>query len=222
MSDILDMLKEKYLEEVGLSFTFFEALIFLVYLIAVYTVTCSGDTGVWESILYKSVSDLLISDDAIIFKVRVLDFLYSGALTLLTISVYRKVSGASYRYLASLKNMDDYVERIKAKYQVKDMGGSAMRIYIANEANEQKKEHMKRITLANGIGLLSLVLVISSLLGLLDPNRTDFVILCSGIVLLCIMQWFIFAKYTAQVIPRLVLERVARNESVRFGDEMQH
>lgn len=222
MSDILDVLKEKYSEEVGLSFTFFEALIFLVYLIAVYTAACAGDSGVWGSVLSKSLGDLLFSDEAIIFKVRVLDFLFSGALTLLTISVYRKISGASYRYLSSLRNMDDYVDRIKAKYQEKDMGGPAMRIYIANEANEQKKEYMKRITLANGIGLLSLVLVVSSLLGLVNPNITDFVILCSGIASLCIMQWNIFAKYTAQVIPRLVLERVARNESVRFGDEMQN
>lgn len=162
MSDIFDVLKEKYSEEVGLTFTFFEVLAFLVYLIAVYTVTCTSDSGVWESILYKSVGDLLLSDEAILTKVRVLDFLYSGALTLLTISAYRKISRASYTFLASLKNMEDYVEKIKAKYPVESMGGPAMRIYIANAANEQKNEHMKRITLANGVGLLSLVLIISS------------------------------------------------------------
>lgn len=222
MSDILEVLKEKYSEEVGLSFTFFEVLAFLVYVIVVYTVTCSSDTGVWDSILYKSVGDLLLSEGAIITKVRVMDFLYSGALTLLTISAYRKVSAVSYRYLASLKNMEDYVEKIKAKYQVENMGGAAMRIYIANEASEQKNEHMKRITLTNGVGLLSLVLVISSVLGLMNPNNADFAILGSGMLLLCFMQWTVFKKYTAQVIPRLVLERLARNENVKFGDEIQH
>lgn len=222
MSDILDVLKEKYSEEVGLSFTFFEVLSFLVYLIAAYTVMCTSGSGVWELILYKSVGDLLTSEEAIITKVRVMDFLSSGALTLLTISAYRKVSGISYRFLASLKNMEDYVEEIKGKYQVESMGGAAMRIYIANTANKQKNEHMKRITLANGVGLLSLVLIFSSLLGLANPNIADFAIFGSGLLLLCFMQWAVFAKYTAQVIPRLVLERMARNENVKFGDEMQH
>ena len=222
MADILDVLKEKYSEEVGLSFTFFEVLTFLVYLGAVYTVTRSSDSGVWGSILYKSVGDLLLSDQAILTKVRVLDFLYSGALTLLTISAYRKISRESYTLLASLKNMEHFVEKIRSKYPADSMGGPAMRIYIANAANEQKTEHMKRITLANGIGLLSLVLIISSLLGLVTPNIADFSILGSGVLLLCFMQWTVFAKYTAQVIPRLVLERLARNENVQFGDEMQH
>ncbi|WP_027390726.1 hypothetical protein [Chrysiogenes arsenatis] len=222
MSDIFDVLKEKYSEEVGLSFTFFEALAFLVYLIAIHALMCTGDGGVWGSILYKSVGDLLLSDEATLTKIRVLDFLCSGALTLLTISAYRKISRASYTFLASLKNMEDYVKKINSKYPVESMGGPAMRIYIANAANEQKNEHMKRITLVNGVGLLSLVLIISSLLGLATPNIADFAILGSGILLLCFMQWIVFAKYAAQVIPRLVLERLARNEKVQFGDEIQH
>lgn len=222
MSDILDVLKEKYSEEVGLSFTFFEVLAFLAYLIAVYTVACTSDSGVWGSVLYKSIGDLLLSDEAILSKVRVLDFLCSGALTLITISVYRKISSVSYTFFASLKNMEDYVEKIKSKYPVESMGGPAMRIYIASAAKEQKNSHMKRITLANGVGLLSLVLIVSSLLGLTTPNIADFAILGSGVLLLCFMQWSVFAKYTAQVIPRLVLERLARNENVQFGDEIQN
>lgn len=222
MSDMLDVLKEKYSEEVGLSFTLFEVLSFLVYLISSHTIMSTSGSGVWELILYKSVDDLLIAEEAIITKVRIMDFLCSGALTFLTISVYRKVSGMSYKYLASLKNMADYVEEIKGKYQVESMGGAAIRIYIANTANKQKNEHMKRITLANGVGLLSLVLIFSSLLGLVNPNIADFAILGSGLLLLCFVQWAVFAKYTAQIIPRLVLERMARNENVKFGDELQH
>lgn len=221
MSDILDALKEKYSEEIGLSFTLFEVLSFLIYLMAVYTVMSASDSGVWGSILYKSVGDLLLSDGAVMAKVRVVDFLCAGALTLLTTAAYRKISGIVYRYLATLKNMEDYVERIKGRYHVDAMGGAAMRIYIANVANEQKHEHMKRITLANGVGLISLVLVISSVLGLANPNVADFAIFGSGILLLCLMQWAVFTKYTAQVIPRLVLERLARNENVEFGDELE-
>lgn len=218
---MLDAIKEKYSEEVGLSFTFFEALTFLVYLVVSYVVFCEGANGVWGSVLIKSVDDVLLADSSIVINARVADFLISGILTYTTIFAYKKLSNSIYGYLATLRDMDEYVERVKQKYKNQTRGGQAMRLYIANTAKEQKQISLKKLTAIKGVGLVAMAIVVSSLIGLLKPNMTDFIILIGALVVVLIVQWSAFATYTSQVVPRLVLERLALDEDVKFGEELQ-
>ena len=74
MSEMLNAIKEKYSEEVGLSFTFFEALTFIVYLVVSYVIFCEEPSGVWGSVLTKSVEDILLADGSILAKARIADF----------------------------------------------------------------------------------------------------------------------------------------------------
>jgi hypothetical protein len=221
MSNILDTLKEKYFEEVGLSFTFFEMLTFLMYVIVSYIFFCEPEAGIWNSLLFKSIDDILLSEGSVISKVRIADLLCSGLMTLSTIAGYKRFSGASYECLSTVKDMDEYVKKLREKYDIEKLGGQAMRIYIANAAKEQKQEYMKKIAIANGVGLISLVMAVSALIGFRALNRTDSGVLIVSLIVLFFMQWTVFAKYTSQVAPRLVLERMARGEDVKFGEEMQ-
>lgn len=221
MSEMLNAIKEKYSEEVGLSFTFFEALTFIVYLVVSYVIFCEEPGGVWGSVLTKSVEDILLADGSILAKARIADFLISGVLVYATIYAYKKLENLSYGYLATLRNMEEYVDRLKRKYKSESFGGQAMRLYIANTAKEQKQIHLKKLTSIKGFGLVAIAIAFSSLIGLLTPNLTDFLVLIGAVVVVLIVQWSAFATYTTQVVPRLVLERLARNEDVRFGEELQ-
>ena len=138
-----------------------------------------------------------------------------------TIYAYKKLENLSYGYLATLRNMEEYVDRLKRKYKSESFGGQAMRLYIANTAKEQKQIHLKKLTSIKGFGLVAIAIAFSSLIGLLTPNLTDFLVLIGAVVVVLIVQWSAFATYTTQVVPRLVLERLARNEDVRFGEELQ-
>lgn len=221
MPEMLSAIKEKYSEEVGLSFTFFEALTFLVYLVVSYVVFCEGSGGVWGSVLIKNIDDVLLAESSILVKARVADFLISGILTYATIFAYKKLANSIYGYLATLRNMDEYVDCLKKKYKNESSGGQAMRLYIANTAKEQKQINLKKLTSIKGFGLVAIAISFSSLVGLLTPNLTDFVVLIGALVVVLVAQWFAFATYTSEVVPRLVLERLALNEDVKFGEELQ-
>lgn len=220
MFEMLDAIKEKYSDEVGLSFTFFETLTFFVYLVVSYVVFCEESGGVWGSVLTKSVDDVLLAGGSILSKARIADFLISGILTYVTIFAYKRIANLSYGYLATLKNMEEYVDRIKRKYKSESFSGQAMRLYIANTAKEQKQIHLKKLTSIKGFGLVALAIAFSSLIGLLTPNLTDLLVLIGALIVVFIVQWTAFATYTSQVVPRLVLERLARDEDVRFGEEL--
>lgn len=117
--------------------------------------------------------------------------------------------------------MKEYVDRLKQKYKSESFGGQAMRLYIANTAKEQKEIHLKKLTSIKGFGLVALAVALSSLFGMLTPNMIDFLVLIGALVVVLIVQWSAFVTYTSQVIPRLVLERLARDEDVKFGEELQ-
>jgi hypothetical protein len=224
MSDLLESIKEKYSEEVGWSFSFFEGITFLIFLIATYEALNGACMGIWQTILMKSASSIFSGDESILANARILDYLVSALLTIAAVYSYRKIKNYTYKYLSSLKNIKGYVDRLKQQYSKNDLSNQAMRIYIANEAKEQKNIYMRRLTSINGFGLIFLSIIASSVVGdlfLLMLNWVDFVMLIIGTVGILFIQWQVFTLYTAQVVPRLVLERVARGENVEFGDELQ-
>jgi hypothetical protein len=221
MSDILDSIKQKYSEEIGWSFSFFEGISFLLYLVCTYEVLNEVGSGIWKQILMKSASSIFISEESILSNARILDYLISALLTILTVYGYRKIRSYVYEYLCSLKNLKTYVDKLKQQYTGSASDNQAMRIYIANEAKQQKDIHMKRITVINGFGLVFLSMVVSSVIGTLALEWVDFCILIISLTGVLFIQWQVFTIYTAQVVPRLVLERVARGDSVEFGDELQ-
>ena len=221
MSDILESIKAKYSEEVGWSFNFFEGASFLIFLVASYEILNESGTGVWEIILMKSASSIFSGDGSVLANARILDYLISFLLTIVAVSGYRKIRNYAYVFLSSLKGIEGYVDRLKLQYSNNDLKNQAMRIYIANEAKEQKNSYMRRLTAINGFGLIFLSISISSVVGILSPNWVDFGMIIAGVIGLIFVQWQVFTLYAAQVVPRLVLERMARGESVEFGDELQ-
>lgn len=220
MSDLLESIKQKYSEEVGWSFNFFEGATFMIYLVAAYEILCGSGIGFWKTILTKSVSSIFSGDDSILASARVIDYFIAAGVTIISVYLYRKIRFYSYGYLSSLKNLKAYVDRLKEQYSKNNMSSQAMRIYIANEAKEQKQLHMKKITTINGFGLISLGVVVSSIAGLSMFNLVDLLMLIVGVTGTLFVQWQVFALYTSQVVPRLVLERMAREEPVEFGDEL--
>jgi len=220
MNNIIDTIKEKYSEEVGISFTLFELLTFILYTCASYVLFCEEKNSVWGTILTKSIDAILFSDNSFIKKARVSDYIISLILTFVTVFLYKKASSLLYDRLAKIKNVEEYVDRVKNKYNIKNIDNQAMRIYMANAANEEKRMHLKKVTNIKGIGLLSFSIAVSSLLSVFTPNMIDFLALIGGLVMFLFVQWLVFASYTSQVVPRLVLEKLLRNEDVHFNDEL--
>lgn len=219
MPDILETIKQKYSEEVGWSFSFFEGIVFLVYLVSSYEVLCGSSNGVWKVVLTKTAASIFAGEGSIFSTARVIDFFIAGIFTMITVFMQERFRKAAYGYLSSLKNIDNYVSGLKIKYSSIGISNQAMRIYIANEAKEHKLLHMKRMSTINGFSLILISIVVSSFFGVLDFNLVDFSMLILGLIGFVFAQWRVFSIYTSQVVPRLVLERMAREETVKFGDE---
>lgn len=221
MADFLEIIKEKYSEELGWSFSFFEGVVFLIFLIVTYEILNGAKSGVWKTLLLKNASSIFSGEESILANARILDYLISALLTIAVVYGYRKIRCWIYKYLSTLHNFEEYILRLKKQYSSNNVNNQALRIYIANEAKEHKDIYMKRISSINGFGLIFLAIVVSSVFGLFIFNWADFGMLIIGIVGILIVQWQVFSLYSSQVVPRLVLERVARGESVDFGDELQ-
>lgn len=219
MPNIIESIKQKYSEEIGWSFSFFEGITFIIFLIVIYEILCGSYSSIWETILSKKVSKIITFKDYTLSNARIIDYFLSASSSFITIYIYRKIKLLSFNYLSSIKNLTNYVEKLKTKYSNIDLSNKAMNIHIANEAKEQKKIQLKRITVINGFGLIFLTIIITSAIGLISYNFVDFIMLTVGIIGICFIQWQSFTLYTAQVVPRLILERMAKGEPVEFGDE---
>lgn len=221
MTDLLESLKQKYSDDVGWSFSFFEGITYFIYLITSYEFMCGPHTGIWNNLLGQSVYKLLVGDSSIFASARVLDFLIAVGFSVGTVYTYGVIKRLAYGFLSSIKNLDDYVDKLKSQFESTDYGTQAMRIYIANEVREQKRQHMKHITMLNGFGLIALAAIVSAIVGLINTNYIDFSVLVLGLITLVLIQWLVFTHYILQIVPRLVFERVARGENVDFGDELE-
>ena len=219
MTDIFSILREKYTEDVGWSFSLFEIVSFTIYLFFVFNALKGNDAPIWKKMLTSKVYNMLAGSGSIYLDARVVDYLIALILTIITIYFFKYLQGKFYFYLSSIKNMNSYVKKLHAKYAQIEFDNHAIKIYIAKEANQDKNKYMKQISVVNGFGLISLTGFIASFSSFYNFYVFDFVFILFCLFSFLICQWLAFTRYVAQVMPRLVLERFAKNEHVSFGDE---
>ncbi|WOA32654.1 hypothetical protein [Alloalcanivorax xenomutans] len=221
MIDLIASFKEKYTEETGWSFSFFGFSAFALYLFFVSFLFESGAAGGWHHFINSGLYELTLGESSIFKNANILEYLIAFILLLLTVSFYRYVQSKIYDFLSALGDMSGYVEKLKEKYKDVEKSGQAMRIYIAKEAANDKKKYMRQVSTLSGLGLLSISGLMATAPFVLSMELTTY---CSAAV--CLMaflsaQWFAFAKYASQVLPRLILEKEARGEAIEFGDGLR-
>lgn len=218
MSDFLWSIREKYAEDFGISFTFCQWLSFLLYLLMSRLVFAKNSDGYWGTLLCKSINEIFYGDNSLLLGVRVIDLFLSAAFVLVSIKVYGKARMFIYGFLSGIRDMRGYVDKIKNKLKI-ESDSKLIRLHMANIAKEQKDSRMKRIQALNGLGFLSLVVFFSSAIGLSSPGVIDLAMLLAGLAAFFLLQWMMFSEYTSQVVPRLILERISREENFTFGEE---
>lgn len=218
MVDLIASLKEKYAEETGWSFSFFEFAAFSLYLFFVSFLFENGPGGAWHQLLSSGLHDLAIGDSSIFKKANILEYIISLISLLATITLYRYFQSKIYDFLATIRDMNAYVDRLKKKHGDVGKSGQAMRIYIAKEAASDNKKHMRQVSTLSGLGLLSISGFIATMPFLLSPDLVNYFSAIICLLTFLAAQWFAFAKYTSQVLPRIILEKEARDEAVEFGE----
>jgi hypothetical protein len=221
MVDLIASFKEKYAEETGWSFSFFEFSAFALYLFFVSFLSESGAGGAWHQLLNSGLHDLALGDSSIFKKANIIEYFIAFISLLLTISIYRYIQSKIYDFLSTLSDMNGYVVRLKKKYKDVEQSGQAMRIYIAKEAANDKKKYMRQVSTLSGLGLLSISGFIATTPFILSMDLTNYYSAVICLLAFLAAQWFAFSKYTSQVLPRLILEKEARGEAIEFGEGLR-
>ncbi|RLK51083.1 hypothetical protein DFR31_0999 [Alkalispirillum mobile] len=218
MVDLIASLKEKYAEETGWSFSFFGFATFSLYLFFVNFLFENGTGRAWHQLLSSGLHDLAVGDSSIFKNANILEYIISLISLLATITLYRYFQSKIYDFLATIRDMNAYVDRLKKKHSDVVKSGQAMRIYIAKEAASDNKKHMRQVSTLSGLGLLSISGFIATMPFLLSPDLVNYFSAIICLLIFLAAQWFAFAKYTSQVLPRIILEKEARDEAVEFGE----
>ncbi|SFB85977.1 hypothetical protein SAMN05660443_0581 [Marinospirillum celere] len=221
MIDLVESLKEKYAEETGWSFSFFEVVAFSLYLFFVSFLFENGAGGAWHQFLTSGLHDLAVGDSSIFKKASTLEYIISLMSLLITITVYRYLQSKIYDFLSTLRDMSGYVARLNKKYGDVEKSGQAMKIYIAKEAANDKKKYMRQVSMLSGLGLLSIAGLIATTPFLFVLDLVNYFSAITCVLIFLAAQWFAFVKYTSQVLPRLILEKKARGEAVKFGEGLR-
>lgn len=219
MSSLTDAIKEKYSEDIGWSFTLFEIAVFFIYLTAIHSALTNPGASIWQALWSKSAYSIFVGPSSTLQTARAIDYLFAAALVAATKSIYRFVGKKVYDYLFRMRDMESYVRRLGDIYKKECPPSPALRLYIANEITEQKRIYMKRITSIHGFGLTLLGLCGTLLIGALTLHPIDLVVLIPAFSVVLAFEWRAFISYTAEVVPRMVLEKTLRGEDPGFGDD---
>jgi len=223
--EFTEILKEKFAEDVGWSFSIFEILTFFLVSISLYRLGLGLKDGMWGFVT-MSISEVAFGDSSMVSKVRVIDYVLAGFVTIGTVQLYKCMKQKFFIFISRASKLKVYVNKISTQYANLQAQSVGARLAMANEARALKLEEMKRISLIDGIGLVALTSVFMSAVGLLFGWHSGLVNLIDLAVLSCAtiglggIFWQTFRLYTARVVPHLVLERVMKNESVNYGDEL--
>lgn len=98
MSEIIDLIKKKYEEEIGLSFTVFESIVFFIYVIFVDDLFVNGRSGILFRIFSKNFSEIFFDSQSILLKSSITNYSIALLVTFLSILLYKKISKVLFSF----------------------------------------------------------------------------------------------------------------------------
>lgn len=218
MADIIDGIKQKYIDDIGISFGVFEIITFFIYLVFSYNIFINEQYTTWANISYFSIDKIFIGDKSIIIESRIFEYMISAALTQFTV-IFCKISRSKfYNLLYKILDTNSYLNSLRGRYKSIKSDNDAINILTANETKETIISRRKNVSVINGFILISSAMFITSSVGLTRNNDTDIIVFSFSILLYLLLHWLSFKVFAKDIIPLIVLEKVVRGEGIELAD----
>lgn len=216
MSEIIELVQKKFIEDIGIFFSIYDIFVFILYLVYINELIFEFRSEILSAIMSKNLSELFFDNKSIFLKSRLIDFVISFFLTFFTVFIYKKINMYSFKYLSNLKCMKEYINNLQIINSKTTQLGSNTEIIL-----KEKKKFLKiNISRTNGLGIILLsVVIILILTQFLLFNLLQIIISIILLIVVLFCQWRVFCVYTSKIIPILVIEKSLSGDPLRFEDE---
>jgi len=219
MDKFLDYLKDKYSDEIGVAFSFFEILVFIIFLVVLTHLYSMHGDHVWGDLIFIKISTIFSGTGSIVDSIRIIDFIVALLTSFLTRMLYNKVKKKVFSFLEKLGNFDEYVQNLTSKYTDTPIENEAIRFYLASEQKQDKEKLFKQLSFFHGIGLLSFCLFITSVMGCFSFNAVDAITFFASLCIMLLVQWASFKFYVSKIVPKMVAESYLKGETIEISGE---
>jgi hypothetical protein len=218
MNELINFIKDKYIENIKASVDLHKILIFMLFILALVSLSLKDSSSIWKVLGNIYISDILNTGDGFISKVRIFHLIAAFILVIVNGYSYQYLKSKTFTLFRSNKDLTEYVEKIQQKFRTESTDNDALNLYLASELKDEIGEKKSELFKIHVYGEILLSLSLISALNFLHPNLDDlfiFVILFSGF-------WFIqkksFEYYLAKMVPLLIFEKVFLGKDFEFDD----
>lgn len=187
-------------------------------LVASYLLFENEDVGVWTQLWDMSIGELVLGDNSLIERSRLIDYIFASLMIVIITSINQKLAGCVFD-LFPKKTMNEYMQSLKNRHNILVDENKAIRLYFSSQAKMQKDSLLKKLMFMRSLGIIFLTMSITAIIGI-NGGIVEILVLVASIIAFLAIQTKAILFYIRDIAPWIVAERVYSGLEVNFGDEI--
>jgi hypothetical protein len=216
MEELAKKIQEKYIDDITAKYPLHRFFCLFTYLLSFYIYYVKREERLISAFTEVKISYIFDFSDGLLSEVSVLQLLIAIICTLLVARLSNLLKTLFFNFFSSLHDFNSYVIKlIKSVEEVKPQN-NAIAWSLTSDIGKQLE--MKRVKLRSKQSIAEIVLtfIVCMLIGLINLNIVDAIIIIGGILIIVFAHWESFKIYISEFMPYYVAEQILLGKDVTF------
>lgn len=220
MDDLLESIKEKYLDDITSRHPLFRIFSLVIFSIAAHTYTQPNSSGRFLQECSALKIKFIVNFEDGLFSELTLAQLFAAILATSVVAIcYTKFKYFAFNVLSKAADFEGYTSKITQKLTSQKSTDASINYFVSKDISIELKSHRDKIKSQHAIGECTLAAIACVGYGLSSLVWVDYFLIAAGLSGIFYIQYHSFRYYVSKFIPYYVAERALLGAAIKFGSE---
>ncbi|WP_305817025.1 hypothetical protein [Photobacterium leiognathi] len=218
MDELAKAVQKKYIEDLMSKYPIHRFIILLIFMLSVYIYDVENNLRLVDGVDEIKVSFIFDFKNGLLASVTIQQLFVCLVLTYLTSWLYGCLSEYIFKLLSKSTNFDDYTKKITENVDKTKSNDNFINYYVSRDVSQELEKSRTYIKSTHASGEMLFSIVIALLLGGINIQSVDFLLISAVFCCVIFIQWRIFTYYISNFIPYYLTEKTLLGSTAKFGD----
>lgn len=218
MDELAKAVQKKYIEDLMSKYPIHRFIILLIFMLSVYIYNVANNPRLVDGVGEIKVSFIFDFKNGLLSSVTIQQLFMCLVLTYLTRWLYGCLSEYAFKLLSKSTDFDEYTKTITENVDKTKSIDNLINYYVSRDVSQELEKSRTYIKSTHASGEMLFSIVIALLLGGINIQIIDFLLIAAVFCCVIFIQWRNFTYYISNFIPYYLTEKTLLGSTAKFGD----
>ena len=216
MEELAKKIQEKYIDDITAKYPLHRFFCLFIYLLSFYIYYIKKEGRLISALAEVKISYLFDFSEGLLSEASVLQLMIAIICTLLVARLSNFLKSHLFNFFSSLSKFNDYVLNLKKSVEVVRPENNAIAWSLTADISKQLEIKRVKLRAKQSIAEIVLTFIVCMLIGLINLNVVDAIIIVGCIFIIVFAHWESFKVYISEFMPYYVAEQTLLGKDVTF------